>query len=180
MVPQHPDLLIDGYLSHMFTPRDAEKYHVSLLRREPIQSHFSLPERSFFAAPPAGFESNQEAWAIDYAIKDTGVVIPQQIWAPRKAADAQRYVHHEQLRPPIFFVPNDGRSLGLPLRAAVAGNCMSLQGAEQAAGVGPTSHAQIRINVGGLHFDFPSVGLIGKYDFPSGVVINTSNGATKL
>jgi hypothetical protein len=153
MVPQHPaDLLIDGYLSHMFTSRDAEQYHLSLLRREsePIQCHFSLPERLFFAAPPSGLESNQAAWVIDYVMKDLGLVIPQKIWAPRKASDAQRYVHHEQLRPPIFFVQNDGINLGLPLRAAAAGNCMSLRGAGQPAGVGPTLHAQIRINVSSI------------------------------
>jgi len=152
MVPQHPDLLIDGYLSQMFGPLDAEKYHVSLLRREskPIQWYFILPGRIFFAAPPSGQESNQEDWPIDYAIKDMGLVIPQQIWTPRKAADAQRYVHHEQLRPPIFFVLNNGANLGLPLKAAAAGDCMSLQGAEEVAGVGPSSHAQIRINVSSI------------------------------
>jgi len=150
---QHHDLLIDGYLSHMFGPRDAETYHVSLLGRRSsqlIQWHITLPEGIFVAAPPAGQESNQD-WAIDYAIKDAGVVIPQQIWAPRNQSDAQRYVRHEQLRPPIFFVLRDGESLGLPLRDAAAGNCMGLRGAsEQVASVGRSSHAQIRINVSSI------------------------------
>ncbi|KAH9954548.1 hypothetical protein BC827DRAFT_1143511 [Russula dissimulans] len=75
-----------------------------------------------------------------------GPVIPQQIWAPRKPSDAQRYVYHEQLHPPIFFVHKDGEGLGLPLTDAAAGNCMHLRGAEQAARVGTTTHAQIRIN----------------------------------
>jgi len=151
MVPQHPDLLIDGYLSHMFSPRDAETYHLSLLGREsrPIPWHVILPEEIFFAAPPPGVEPNQETWAIDYGIKDTGLVIPQQIWTPRKPSDEQRYVHHEQLRPPIFFAQKDG-SLGLPLKAAAAGNCMCLRDAGRVAGVGPSSHAQIRINVSSI------------------------------
>ena len=144
-----PDLLIDGYISRTFRPRDAEAYHASLLRREPqhIQWYTILPEFPgiFFATPPAGTEPDQQGWAIDYVIKDTGLVIPQQIWAPRKAADAQRYVH--ELRPPIFFVHRDGRSLGLPLMEASGGNCMSLRGADQLAGLGQSAHAQIRINV---------------------------------
>ena len=144
------DLLIDGYISHMFSPRDAETYHSSLLRREPqhIQS-FIVPQSPgvFFAAPPPGLESDQQGWAIDYVTKDTGMVIPQQIWAPRKLSDAQRYVHHEQLRPPIFFVHRDDRGLGLSLIEAAAGNCMCLRGAEQPAGIGLSTHTQIRINV---------------------------------
>ena len=117
-----------------------------------INWSFILPERLFFAAPTSqpGLESNQEGWPIDYAIKNIGRVIPQQRWSPRTATHEQRYVHNEQLRPPIFFVLNDCTKLGLPLKAAAAGNCMSLRGAEQAAGVGPRSQAEIRINVSSI------------------------------
>ena len=147
------DLLIDGYISHTFGSRDAETYHASLLGRnvQHIQWYTILPESPgiFFAAPPPppATESDQQRWAIDYAVKDTGLVVPQQIWAPRNSADAQRYVHNEQLRPPVFFVHKDGRSLGLPLIDASGGNCLSLRSADQPAGLGPSSHAQIRINV---------------------------------
>ena len=149
------ELLIDGYVSHMFCPRDAEAYFSSLLRREPrhIQWHTILPEGIFCAATPPGLESNQdnqEGWAIDYAIRDTGSVIPQRIWAPRRPSDEQRYVLREQLRPPIFFVQKDGGSLGLSLREAAVGNCSFLRGAQEAAPVGPSSHVQIRINVSSI------------------------------
>ena len=149
------DLLIDGYVSQMFGPRDAEAYFSSLLMSKPqhIQRHTVLPEGIFSVAAPPGLESNQhnqEAWAIDYAINDMGRVIPQQIWSPRKPADAQRHGHHEQLRPPIFFAHKDDRSVGLFLREAAAGNCIRLRGAEQAARVGPSSHVQIRINVSSI------------------------------
>ncbi|KAI9510125.1 hypothetical protein F5148DRAFT_640665 [Russula earlei] len=149
-------LLIDGYIAHMFGPQDAEAYHASLLRTEPrlIQWHASGSEflGHFFAAPPAGLESHQQDWVIDLATKDTGLVIPQQIWAPRKPSDAQRYVYHEQLRPPIFFIHKDGESLGIPVTEAAAGNCMHLRGADQAAAVGPTNHTQIRINWCGYRY----------------------------
>ena len=150
-------LWIDGYVSHTFCPRDAETYFSSLLMSKPqhIQWHVSPPEGIFYAASPHGIESDQddqEAWEIDRAIKNTGLVIPQHIWTPRLRSDAQRYVHHETLRPPIFFAHEDGRTLGLSLRdaAALAGNCMCLRGAEQAARVGPSSHVQLRINVSSI------------------------------
>jgi hypothetical protein len=148
-----PDLLIDGYISHMFGPQDAEKYHATLLRREssPIQ-WYTLPEFPgiFFAASPteSGSDQQPEGWAIDYLVKDTpGLVIRQQIWAPRKQADAHRYVHHEQLRPPIFFVHRDDNGLGLHLVQAAAGDCGRLRGADNVAGIASSTHAQIRINV---------------------------------
>jgi hypothetical protein len=146
-----PDLLIDGYISRMFGPKGAEEYHASLLGRasQPIQWFFILPEFPgiFFATPPPTVQSGQQGWAIDYVTKDTGPVIPQQIWTPRKTADAQRYVYNEQLRPPIFFVHKDRTGLGLSLIDAAGGNCMSLRDADQPAGVGTSTHAQIRINV---------------------------------
>ena len=151
------DLLIDGSVSHMFCPQDAEAYFCGLLGRTslPIKWHAILPGGMFCAATPPGLQSNQEnqeSWAIDYAIKDAGSVIPQQIWTPRKSADVQRYVHHEQLRPPIFFVQKDGGSLAISLREAAVGNCSFPRGAQQAAPVGPSSHwhLQIRINVSSI------------------------------
>jgi len=146
------DLLIDGYVSHMFGPRNAEAYFSSLLMREPqhIQWYSILPEGIFCAAAPSGLDSDQKGWAIDYATKDTGLVIPQQIWTPRIQPGAQHYVHHEQLRPPIFFALNDSTSLGLSLREAAAGNCSCLRDAQQAAHVGPSSYAQIWINVSSI------------------------------
>jgi hypothetical protein len=146
-----PQLWVDGYIAYMFGPQAAEGYHVSLLGRQPSlinwYTRVSWSLKIFYAAPPNGPGSNQYDWAIDYAINNTGLVIPQQIWAPRNQSDAQRYVHHEQLHPPIFFVHKTGGNLGLPLIEAAAGNCMSLRGADQIAPVGSGAHAQIRINV---------------------------------
>jgi hypothetical protein len=142
-------LLIDGYISNMFGSQAAEDYYVSLLRRESrLVNWYTRPAGSlviFFAAPPYGLGTNH--WAIDCATKNTGPVIPQQIWAPRNQSDAHRYVHNEQLHPPIFFVHRNYGNLGLPLIEAAAGNCMSLRDAEQIAPVGSSAHAQIRINV---------------------------------
>jgi len=154
------ELLIDGYVSHTFGPQDAEAYFSALLMSRPqhIQWQIIPPEGIFYAAAPPCLDSNQddqEAWAIDRAIKHTGRVIPQHIWTPRLSPDVQRYVRHETLRPPILFIHEDGGSLGLSLREAAAGNCMCIRGAEQAARVGPSNHVQLRINwCGYRHLDW--------------------------
>ena len=149
-VQRHGDLCIDGYISQMFDPRVADEYHVSLLRREPGQIQLETDVAgtgAFLATPPPGSTSGQHGWVVDYAVKDTGPVIRQKLWAPKKSSDKLRWVDHEQLHPPIFFIHKNGRDLGLPLKEAAGGNCMRLRGAEEAAPVGSRAHAQIRINV---------------------------------
>ena len=145
------DVLIDGYISHMFGPQVADEYYVSLLRREPgqVQWHADVADTgAFLATPPPGLTSGQHDWVVDYVVKDTGPVIRQKIWAPRKASDKRRWVDHVQLNPPIFFIHDNGQDdLGLPLREAAGGNCMGLRGAEEAVPVGSMAHVQIRINV---------------------------------
>ncbi|KAI0280638.1 hypothetical protein BGY98DRAFT_312381 [Russula aff. rugulosa BPL654] len=148
-VQRHGDLCIDGYISQMFDPQVADEYHVSLLRREPGQIQLETDVAgtgAFLATPPPGPTSGQHGWVVDYAVKDTGPVIRQKIWAPKKSSDKLRWVDHEQLHPPIFFIHKNGRDLGLPLKEAAGGNCMRLRGAEEAAPVGSRAHAQIRIN----------------------------------
>ena len=140
-----PDLLIDGYIAHMFGPRDAEQYHVSLLKKESrnIQRHNTNGTGAFLAAPPV---SDKVIWVIDYAVRNSGPVIRQSIWAPKTPSDKVRRVDLETLNPPIFFTHHNG-NLGLPLMEAVGGNCMGVRGAEEVAPVGTSAHAQIRINV---------------------------------
>jgi hypothetical protein len=58
-----PDLLIDGYISCMFGPQDAEAYYASLLGREPRR--ITIPPEFpgiFFATPPpvARVQSDQQ------------------------------------------------------------------------------------------------------------------------
>jgi hypothetical protein len=145
-------LLIDGYIAHMFDPRGAEEYHASLLRREPRSIQWYTSDTGspdiFFAAPPPGQDTNQHDWAIDYVAQGYGFGDPAaDLETPENCRMTQRYVHHEQLRPPIFFVHRNGADLGIPLTEAAAGNCTHLRGADQVASVGSSTHTQIRINV---------------------------------
>ncbi|KAF8482276.1 hypothetical protein F5888DRAFT_1808755 [Russula emetica] len=143
------DLCIDGYIAQTFDPRVAREYLVSLLKREPgeIQLQADVAGTgAFLATPPPGPTSGQHSWVIDYAVRNIGPVIRQIIWTPKKSSDKLRWVGHEQLHPPIFFIHKNGRDLGLPLTEAAGGDCMRLRGAEEAAPVGSSAHAQIRIN----------------------------------
>jgi hypothetical protein len=121
----------------MFGPQVAQEYHASL-RRELGQIQLQAD------SDVAG------SWVIDYAVIDRGQVIRQKIWAPKKSSDKRRWVDHEQLHPPIFFIHENGQDLGLPLTDAAGGNCMCLRGAEETAPVGSGAHAQIRINVSSI------------------------------
>ncbi len=178
---QQKDLRIDGYISQMFDPQVAQEYHVSLLRREPGQIQWQADVTGtgvFLTAPPPGQPSGQHGWAIDYAVRNTGPVIRQKIWEPKKSSDKLRWVDHEQLHPPIFFIHKNGQDLGLPLIEAAGGNCMSLRGAEEAASVGTSAHAQIRINVSSsLYVHSPE--LMVRYTLLSGVVMYISTGTNK-
>ena len=154
---QHRDLFVDGYIAFMFGPRDAAVYQVSLLKkRESIEIHWHVDATgTFWAQPPPGLTPDQQYWVIDLAARETGPVIRQKIWAPKKISDKLRRVDHEQLYPPIFFIHKNGQDLGLPLTGAARGNCMCLRGAEVAAPVRSSSHVHIRINVS-LIFDVHS------------------------
>ncbi len=174
---QRHDLLINGYIAQMFTPGVAEEYHTFLLRREPgqigeIQRQTDVTGTgAFFAPPPPGSQvmaSSPHGWVIDHAIRNTGPVIRQKIWAPKNQSDKIRWVYHanEGLHPPIFFVHKDGLGLGLPLVKAAGGDCMCLQGGGQAALVGSSVHAQIRINVSSI-FNIHSPELMVKVSYPS-------------
>jgi hypothetical protein len=145
-------LLIDGYIAYTFGSAVAERYHASLLKREPrdINCHTQVSGSLVFffaAAPGTNGPGPVRYWTIDYRLKDAGLVIPQQIWVPQNRTEIQRYVAHEQLYPPIFLVHMDSSDLGFPLTDVAEGNCMSLRDADQMAPVGPGSHAQIRLNV---------------------------------
>lgn len=145
----HRDLFVDGYIAQMFDPWDAEALHVSLLKRgsRDIRWHIDHVTGAFSAPPPFG-PSNQHDWVIiDYAVRNPGPVIRQNIW---KKSDKVHLVDHEQLCPPIFFINENSQDLGLPLIEAAGGNCMCLRGAEKEAPVGTSAHAQIRINVSSI------------------------------
>lgn len=141
--PQPPQLLVDGYISIMLGPQDADAYHSTLLRRGagPLQEYTVQGYPVSFRAVPSpvpGLEPPRP-WVVDYVVLNMGTVIPQQLWVPP--------LQQEFLCPPIFFFQR-GR-LGLPLSQAVRGNLMYLDNASRPAPLGGNcgNHAQIRLHV---------------------------------
>jgi hypothetical protein len=98
------------------------------------------------AVQNAQFITNQLAWILDYKLRSYGTVVPQRIWTPASAADAQRY-GNARLNIPIFFVRPDQRTLGLRLVEAAGGSCDGLLNARAPAPVGDCHTTSLRINV---------------------------------
>ncbi|KAI0299329.1 hypothetical protein BC826DRAFT_906439 [Russula brevipes] len=87
----------------------------------------------------------QPAVLLDYVIRPGGTVVPQGIWSSENPAHVRRYTDGPPSMP-IFFVDNDRVHLGLPLLAAVEGDCTTLLCANDAPPIGNCFTAYIRIN----------------------------------
>ena len=146
------DIYTDGYISHMFGSEGATAYFARLLHVN-LRTLSLTPEwPSMFLicnpqvphAYPFTTIRGHPAWLLDCAIRLVGTVVQQRIWAPPN--EAQRHAH-APLNMPIFFMPNDGVTLGLPIVSATAGDYVPLRGAGTPAPVGEFSRTFIRINV---------------------------------
>jgi hypothetical protein len=95
-------------------------------------------------ALPSTIAHGHPVWLLDFVVRSIGTVVQQRIWAPQN--EAQRRAHGP-LNMPIFFVPNDRVTLGLPIESAAARDHMMLFRGGTPAPVGEYSTAFIRINV---------------------------------
>jgi hypothetical protein len=150
-------VLVDGYISHTFTPRQAERYFIWLLKTNlPHCPSRRIPgiDSTFFHTPSVpGYISNQapdqSRWVLDRGILNMGTVVPQTLWVPHTQTDLRNHVELARLQLPIFFQCIDGR-LGLPLEAAASGRCHSLADAQISAPLGDKSTTHFRIIVSGI------------------------------
>ena len=157
------DLLVDGYISRSFYPnKSAEVYLCRLLKtknlRELCQTLPSPsgvvfvvrldPSRLIPPQPLAWDHTGVPLWVLDYAIKNTGTVVPQTLWTPHNKNDLKQHVEEADLQLPIFFI-NENGDLGLSLEDAVNGRCHSaLRDAQTHAQLGGKTTTHIRILVG--------------------------------
>jgi hypothetical protein len=151
------NLHIDSYLAYTFGPEEAAWYFPRLLKMDTSSIRLSVfyheHTGAFFITGPAMQNAKssdvvrgQPAVLLDYAIRPGGTVVPQGIWSSENLAHARRYTD-VPLRMPIFFVGNDRVHLGLPLLAAVEGDCTTLLCADDAPPIGDCFTVYIRINV---------------------------------
>jgi len=157
-----PDLLVDGYISHCFSPnRDAESYLCYLLKTTQSglkQSCLALPDpggqggRFAARAVPGTFgpkplmqdPSGYLLWLLDYNVIRIGTVVPQSLWSPRNMTDLRQYVAEAQLQLPIFFTQENG-ALGLSVTDAANGRCQTLRDARIQAHLGGKYTTYIRV-----------------------------------
>ena len=147
------DLFVDGNIAQTFGPQVAESYLCRLLqvyrRSFRATNDPRWPSAFFTTQPPLAHGRpfpdtyGRPIWLLDFAIRNRGTVVRQQIWAPQN--EAQRHAH-APLNMPIFFVHNDQVTLGLPISIAATRDPMTLFGAGTPASVGDCSTTFIRIN----------------------------------
>jgi hypothetical protein len=142
----------DGYISGMFGALEAAQYFTRLLHFDErllqlvFQHELGAIGPAVQNAHPSNFIANQVAWILDYKLRNYGTVVPQRIWTPASAADAQRY-GYAQLNIPIFFVRRDQKTVGLRLVEAAAGSCEGLLNTRAPSPVGDCHTTSIRLNV---------------------------------
>lgn len=151
--PVQQSALVDGYISHSFTPLEAERYFYFLQKSKAVTfypaSYSPGTEGAFFFVPSVPQHISvqfpaQSRWVLDRGVVDRGTVVPQTLWAPHTITDKRNHVEDAVLQLPIFFQRTDGH-LGLTLEAAAAGRCHGLVGAQDLAPLGNKSTTHIRI-----------------------------------
>jgi len=147
------DLYVDGNISQMTGPEDAARYFARLLGVDPRSLRPAVSQNwpyAFFITSPAVQNARPHldinVRPLDYAISQAGTVVPQPMWSSNDPTDGQRYAT-VALKMPIFFVPHDRVTLGLPLVRAVEGSCANIVGAGNTAPIGDNSTLYIRIRV---------------------------------
>ena len=154
-------LLTDGYIAWSFQIGPATQYFSNVLGTSavPPLKALSFPGREgvFLAVdcaavpqtlPHVSDENGRSFWVLDRKISPGGPVIPQMMPAPLTVSDVRGRADLSDLQFPIFFENADGK-LGIPLKAAAAGQCGTLRNAQEYAQLGALSTTQICIAVSG-------------------------------
>jgi hypothetical protein len=163
--PQASDILVDGFISHTFSPQDAHIFF-SLVLRTPdflrlyrilywkeawyiMQNLHSDPRLE----PSLGFPKEDLPLPLDFSVRTTqGTVVPQQRWTPSEV-DFSRHVEGAVLQLPIYFVNGNG-GVGFWLPDILQGRFRGLCNGDREAPLGGKSTTHIRINVSAYPYYF--------------------------
>ncbi|KAH9963381.1 hypothetical protein BGW80DRAFT_1352193 [Lactifluus volemus] len=157
-------LLVDGYISHSFSPSKAERYFFDLLKTNSsgltqlcqaicLSGGVSFVVRDVATRdPPLPLEDScgRSYWLLDHSVMQPGTVVPQHLWSPQHGNDFRQYVTNAELQMPVFFIQEDGY-FGLSLDDAARGRCHNLRDARTVAHLGGKTTTFIRINWPGYH-----------------------------
>jgi hypothetical protein len=153
------DVLVDGFVAHTFTPRDANNYFMLLLRTPRPQCFlryydiayhrgaWRIRHNSNLVQGSSPGVPHQPSPLLDCSTKNThGTVLPQGRWTPADDVDVRRHVESAVLQLPIFFVNRDG-SLGFPLLDILRGCDRELHNANSFAPLGGKYTTFVRVHV---------------------------------
>ena len=150
---QPDDILVDGFVTHMFTPRDAFAFFTLLLRIPDFRPYVTYSRGVWYIShgqqPPAGPPTQLP---LDFSARATeGTIVPQRRWTPADEVDVRRYVQEAVLQLPVFFINRNG-GVGFWLPDILEGHDGDLYNRGSHAPLGGVSTTHIRINVSPLSY----------------------------
>jgi len=144
------DILVDGFLAHMFSPQGAYAFFALLLRIPDFRSHVSYSRGVWYmnhVQPSSGLPTQLP---LDFSARTSeGTVIPQRRWTPADEVEIRRYVQGATLQLPVFFVNRNG-GVGFWLPDILEGRDHDLCNRDSQAILGGRTTTHIRINVSSL------------------------------
>jgi hypothetical protein len=152
------DVLVDGFLAHMFSPQDANAFFTLLLRTSDFLRYYGVSylrgvwyitqNVPHVQRLSLGVPTQNPSPPLELSIKGTqGTVVPQRRWIPSESVDFRRFVTEAKLQLPIFFVNRNG-GVGFWLPDILQGHDYDLRNRHCEASLGGATTTHIRVNVG--------------------------------
>ena len=151
------DVLVDGFLAHMFSSQDSHAFFALLLRTPDFLRYYRVSySRGVWyitqnvpsvRGPSVGVPTQNPSLPLDFSVKGTqGTVVPQRRWIPADRIDFRRFVAEATLQLPIFFVNRNG-VVGFWLPDILQGSDRDLYNRDSEASLGGVATTHVRINV---------------------------------
>jgi len=99
------DILVDGYLSHTFSPQGAHSYFTLMFRTSNFRYHMSYSQGMWYMVPylpqsSLGTQTQSSPPPLDFSVRTTqGTVVPQQRWTPPDEIYTRRHVEVATFQP---------------------------------------------------------------------------------
>jgi len=162
--PHANDLLVDGFIPHMFSPEDAYTYFSALLGTPNFMRYYGISyskavwyivQNTHRIMPPLrGAPVPNPPLPLDFDVRKTeGTIVPQRRWIPKDEVDHRRYVQKVMLQLPIFFVNRRSGGLGFWLPDILRGHDHDLSNGGTQAPLGGFLTTYIRISWPGYDHD---------------------------
>jgi len=144
---QPDDILVDGFIAHMFSPQDACTFFTILLKIPDFRPHLSYSlgvwYMNYVQQSSPGLPTQL---SLDFSTRTTeGTVVPQRRWLPADEVDIRRHVLEATLQLPVFFVNRNG-GVGFWLPDILEGRDGDLYNRNSHASLGGRTTTHIGVN----------------------------------